>query len=104
MVLFRECPRRRMLSPMNKRNVATVLWFVTGWTGGALLFGLLDAPAALALVPAITIAMLVHLDPAGWFWPAKVGERRIRPIEELAAELDRNHQGAGVAVEQRSSR
>ena len=90
---------------MIKRNLATAMWFVVGWTGGSMLFGYLNAPGALALVPAVAIAMLIHIDPMGAIWPADATRgRRIRPIEELAAELDRKAEGAGVVAEERSAR
>ena len=90
---------------MSKRNLATALWFVVGWTGGSLLFGLMNAPWALAFVPAVAIAMLVHIDPMGAIWPADANRaRRVRPIEELAAELNRNNEGAGVLAEERTAR
>ena len=90
---------------MFKRNLATAMWFVVGWTGGSIVFGLMNAPGALALVPALAIAMLIHIDPMGAIWPADPSRgRRIRPIEEFAAELDRKNEGAGVAVEERRAR
>ena len=90
---------------MIKRNLATAMWFVVGWTGGSLLFGFLGAPGALALVPALAIAMVVHIDPMGAIWPADPNRgRRVRPIEELAAELDRKNEGAGVVAEERTAR
>ena len=89
---------------MNKRNVATVLWFITGWSGGALLFGFFNLPEILALAPAIGAAGLVRWDPKGAIWPAAAPKRTIRPINDFAADLERRAEGAGVLVERRPSR
>jgi hypothetical protein len=89
---------------MNKRNVATVLWFITGWTGGALFFGFFNLPELLALVPAVGIAWVVRTDPNHAIWVSEPPKRRVRPINEVAAELDRRNEGAGVLAESRTPR
>jgi hypothetical protein len=74
---------------MTKRNLATVLWFFAGYSGGGLVFGFLGMPLALALVPGIAVAALVRWDPMGLFWPV-TDERRVRPINEFADDLEKN--------------
>ena len=61
---------------------------MAGWQGGALLVGLLDLPTVLAFAPGIVMAVVVRWDPTGIFWSRSRTERRIRPINEFAAELD----------------
>lgn len=74
---------------MNKRNLASILWFVAGWQGGGLLVGLFDLPTVLAFVPGIVMAVVVRWDPKGLFWSRSGTGRRIVPINEFAAQLDR---------------
>jgi hypothetical protein len=74
---------------MKKRALATVLWFGAGWSGGGLLVGILGLPSVLGLAPGILLAGLVLWDPAGWLWPRKGKQRVVRPINELADELNR---------------
>lgn len=74
---------------MKKRNLATVLWFLAGWSAGGLLVGIMGLPSVLAFVPGVLIAGLVRWDPAGWLWTRPATQRRVRPINELADELDR---------------
>ncbi len=77
-------PRR-----MGKRNLATVLWFLAGWSLGGLVVGLMGLPSLLAFVPGVLIAGLVRWDPTGLLWTRPAAQRRVRPINELADELDR---------------
>lgn len=74
---------------MGKRNLATVLWFLAGWSGGGLLVGLFGLPSLVAFVPGILMAVLVRWDPAGLLWARPATERRVRPINDFADELDR---------------
>lgn len=74
---------------MNKRILASILWFIAGWQAGGLLVGLLGAPDLLAFVPGIVMAVVVQWDPKGLFWTRSGTGRRIRPINEFAAELDK---------------
>lgn len=74
---------------MTKRNVATILWFIAGWWGGELLVGLMSLPYILAFVPGVALAGLVRWDPTHALWSGSTaGTRRVRPINELADELD----------------
>jgi hypothetical protein len=75
---------------MNKRNLASILWFIAGWQGGGLLVGLFALPELLAFVPGIVMAIAVRWDPTGLFWSRSGTLRRITPINEFAAELDKN--------------
>jgi hypothetical protein len=91
-----------MIRNMNKRNLASVLWFLAGWSGGGLLFGLMGLPAILALVPGIALAVLIRLEVATPMWSHAGNGRRIVPINQFAAELDkRAEQRAGVGAETR---
>ena len=74
---------------MNKRNLASALWFLAGWFGGSLMVGLLALPAVLALLPGVILAILVRVDPGGFMWSRTGTGRRIVPINQFAAELDR---------------
>ena len=88
-----------------KKNVAMVLWFFAGWFGGSLFVGYSEMPMALALLPGIVLAVLVRWDPSGQIWSRSVtGKRTVRPINEVAAELDRKTAGAGTAARERISR
>ena len=87
---------------MNKRNLASVLWFLAGWSGGGLLVGVLSLPAILAVVPGIALAILVRLGPAEVLWTRSATGRRIVPINQFAAELDkRNPRPHGVGADTR---
>jgi len=75
---------------VRKRDVAAILWFLAGWSGGGLAAGLLGAPSVLGFVPGIILAVLVRWDPTHLIWPAaESGARRVRPMKELADELDK---------------
>lgn len=86
----------RILGPMNKRNLASFLWFLAGWSGGGLLTGIFGLPAILAFVPGIALAILVRLDPAKVLWTHSATGRRIVPINQFAAELDRKAERRSV--------
>ena len=83
---------------MGKRNLATVLWFLAGWSGGGLLVGLFGLPSVLAFVPGILMAGLIRWDPAGVLWTRPATKRRVRPINELADELDRKASSPGTPL------
>lgn len=83
---------------MKLRVVATMLWFAAGWSGAGLLVGLAGLPASVALGAGILVSMVVWFDPTGHFW-GRVQRSRIRPIEEVASELDaKAAKGAGAAA------
>ncbi len=96
-----------MLGCMGKRNLATVLWFLAGWSAGGLFVGIMELPSLLAFVPGVLMAGLVRWDPAGLLWTRREPARRVTPINEFANELDRRAQApvAPLASEgDRSSR
>jgi hypothetical protein len=82
---------------MNRRNLASVLWFLAGWSGGGLLVGLLGLPAVLAIVPGIVLAVLIRLEPAKPLWSRSGTGRRIVPINQFADELDKRSKPVSVA-------
>jgi len=80
---------------MSKRNLATVLWFLAGWSGGGLVVGLMGMPSILALVPGLLVGALVRWDPAGALWSRPEPRRRVVPINDFAKSLERD---AGQAL------
>ena len=89
---------------MNKRNLASVLWFLAGWSGGGLLVGVMGLPAVLGFVPGIALGLWIRLDPGGFMWTRSVTGRRIVPINEYAAQLDKRVEGRPAAIEADSTR
>lgn len=73
---------------MTKRNLAAVLWFLAGWTLGALLAAFIGLPYLLAPVLGILFGAIVRWDPTALLWSPSSPDRRIRPINEVAAEVD----------------
>ena len=65
---------------MNRRLLATFLWFLVGWTAGSMATYFLAMPEGLNLVLAGVIAAIVWWDPAHLFWPQ--GRRLLREIPE----------------------
>jgi hypothetical protein len=88
---------------MNLRNLATVLWFLAGWSGGGLLVGLMGLPMILSFVPGILVAVWVRWDPQGVFWSRSATERRIVPADEFAGQLDQNAGPSPAAETDRTS-
>jgi hypothetical protein len=71
-----------------KRDIVTILWFLMGWGVGNVLFGPTEM---LGLVPGIVLAGLVYWDPLHLLWSRSHRDaRRVRPINEVADELDRH--------------
>ena len=68
------------------RNLSTVLWFLAGWSGAGLVVGFMALPTSWALLGGLAAAALVRWEPSGRLWGST--QRRVRPIEEVAAELD----------------
>ncbi len=64
---------------------ATFLWFISTWYLGAAVTVALDLPSAVALVPAVLLALVVWTDPARILWAPRqpVASRR-----ELELELE----------------
>ena len=84
---------------MNVKNLSTVLWFLAGWSGFGLLVGFTDLPTSWALLGGVATAAVVRWDPMGLLWTRPAATRRVRPIEELAAELDARAAAPGTAGE-----
>lgn len=52
---------------MNRRVVVVPLWFLTGWMVAAMAAFVLGLPGWIAPVGAVGVALMISLDPAGWF-------------------------------------
>jgi hypothetical protein len=90
-----------MIHLVMKRNIVTILWFLMGWGVGNVLFGPTEM---LALVPGIVLAGLVYWDPLHVLWsPSHRDARRVRPINEVADELDRRGAQRSAAEADRST-
>ena len=61
---------------MNKRILATFLWFNVGWTAGAMATFFVGLPEGLNIALAAGIAAFVWFDPAHLLWPQG---RRLMP-------------------------
>lgn len=75
---------------MSKRTLAAILWFFAGWVGAGGVFAMSGLPSELGMIVGAVIAALIDWDPKGWIWAKQPPKRRVRPINEVAAELDRN--------------
>jgi hypothetical protein len=54
---------------MNKRILATFLWFMVGWTAGAMATFFLGLPEGLNIALAGLLAGVVWFDPGHLLWP-----------------------------------
>jgi hypothetical protein len=84
------------------RVVGTLLWSAVGWSAAGIVAGLVGLPSAVAFVGAIAAGMVVWFDPSGRLWARHAPVRRIRPIEEVAAELDARASGVPAEVVERT--
>jgi hypothetical protein len=64
-----------------------MLWFAAGWSAAGLVVGFAGLPSSWALLGGLVAAAIVRWEPTGRLWGTQPA-RRIRPIEEVAAELD----------------
>jgi hypothetical protein len=85
---------------VNVKNLSTLLWFLAGWSGAGLLVGYMGLPTGWALAAGLVTAAAVRWDPTGILWNRPASTRRLRPIEDVAAEL--SGQGAGASAGERS--
>src|SRR5919107_1522003 len=85
---------------VNVRNLSTVLWFLAGWSAAGLVVGFLALPSALAMLGGLAAAALVRWEPSGRLWGVQA-TRRVRPIEEVAAELDAQTGASASAARER---
>ena len=69
--------------------LAAFLWFLVGWSGGGFVTGLLGMAPVAAFLPGVLLAALVLWDPTGALGGRRHAVRRVRPINEVAAELER---------------
>jgi hypothetical protein len=74
---------------MSKRTLAAILWFFAGWVGAGGVFAMSGMPSELGIIVGAVVAALIDWDPAGWIWGKPAPKRRVRPINDVAAELDR---------------
>ena len=88
---------------MSKRTLAAILWFFAGWVGAGGVFAMSGLPSELGMVVGAVVAALIDWDPKGWIWAKQAPARRVRPINEVAAELDRAS-GAPAGEAERISR
>ena len=59
-------------------------------------------PSMLAVIPGVLLALLIHWDPTHSLWTRPAPRRKVRSINEVAAELD--GQAVGTGAEQRTVR
>ncbi len=74
---------------MNKRTLAAFLWFLVGWQAGGVLVALTTLPWFVAFAPGLVLAVFVLWDPTRLFTVRPDSGRKIVPINEYAATLDR---------------
>lgn len=70
---------------MNKRILATFLWFNVGWTAGAMSTFFLGLPSGLDVALAAVLAAVVWFDPIDVLWGTGRKTRIIRRPEEPLA-------------------
>jgi hypothetical protein len=63
---------------MNKRILATFLWFTVGWTAGAMATFFVGLPDGLNIALAALLAGVVWFDPGHLLWPQ--GRRILKDI------------------------
>ena len=73
---------------VNLRNLSTLLWFAVGWAGTGIIAGFLGLPTSWALLGGTGGRGSGSLGAERATLGHTSARRRIRPIEELAAELD----------------
>jgi hypothetical protein len=74
---------------MNKRNLATVLWFLMGWTVGSMLAIVVGLPSILGVLMGIPFAAFIRRGPA----------RRVWSPDALAARHERSAPSAPLATD-----
>jgi hypothetical protein len=89
---------------MNKRNVATILWFLMGWTAGSVAAVLAGLPSTIGLLVGVPFAAAVRYGPVGRLWDARPADNRRRmPADEYAAGLERGAADSAPATGDRAS-
>lgn len=74
---------------MKKRICAALLWFYTGWYGGAILAAYLGVSPMLGPIIGLTAAALFVGDPRKVIW-SDIGPQRSRAKERLTASSTQN--------------
>lgn len=84
---------------MTTRLIAVTLWYLAGWSVGEVGVVLFDLPAGVAIVPGILLGNIaLAFAAAASLGIGRQAQRRVRPIEELAAELDKRNGAWGAAT------
>lgn len=85
---------------MSKRIAAVPLWFLTGWMVGAMAAFALGWPSWFAVLTAVAVALVVAIDPAGWFWarPAHTASASDSELvlSGLKAHVNRSTRAVGI--------
>jgi hypothetical protein len=68
---------------MNKRILATFLWFNVGWTAGAMSTFFLGLPSGLDVALAAILAVVVWFDPIHVLWGTRQARIIRRPEERV---------------------
>lgn len=73
---------------MNKRAVASLLWFAMIWVAYEILWSVTGVLRPIGPVIAAAVAAVVAVDPLGALWPkaARRESTSLRPIRSLAGE------------------
>jgi hypothetical protein len=72
---------------MNKRIIATVLWFLAGWYATAMLAESVGLGQAIAPFVGAAVGTFVAMDPLGLFWARPASTQTIsRPDKKLAGD------------------
>lgn len=89
---------------MGKRNVATILWFLMGWTAVSVAAVMAGLPSATGLIGGVVFAAAVRWGPVGRLWDARPADNRRRmPADEYAAGLERGAAESAPAAGDRAS-
>lgn len=83
---------------MNKRNVATALWFLMGWTVGSGLAIMVGLDPLFGIVVGFPFALVVRWGPGGNIWYQPVATGTVRNVEDVVAALDRKAAAPGTAT------
>lgn len=84
-----------MVGSMSKHVLVAFLWFLVGWSGGGFVTGVLGISSVAAFLPGVLLAALVLWDPTGALGSrrrvarGRTTRRVVRPINEVAEELER---------------
>ena len=68
---------------MNKRILATFLWFNVGWTTGAMATFFVGLPDGLSWILALALGAVVWWDPTHRLWPVRRRILKTVPTRQL---------------------